>query len=42
MVCCIDCIWPPRRDVGPPPAQQQKKREDKKVRAIVKAGYATF
>jgi len=30
MVCCIDCIWPPRRDVGPPPAQQQTKREDKK------------
>ena len=29
MVCCIDCIWPPRRQVGPPPSQQPQ-REDKK------------
>jgi len=27
MVCCIDCIWPPRRDVAPHP---QRTRDDKK------------
>lgn len=33
LVCCIDCVYPPRREMGPPATghgQQPQKREDKK------------